>query len=52
MLHDLLFPKLNSNPEVVNSDPYGEGWMVKMKLTNAADADSLMNAEAYGSLVG
>ena len=45
-------PKLNSNPEVVNADPYGEGWMVKMKLSNAADADSLMNASAYGSLVG
>jgi glycine cleavage system H protein len=45
-------PKLNSSPEVVNNDPYGEGWMVKMKLSNASDADGLMDAAAYGSLVG
>jgi glycine cleavage system H protein len=45
-------PKLNSNPEMVNTDPYGEGWMVKMKLNNAGDAQSLMDAAAYGSLVG
>lgn len=47
-----LNPKLNSNPELVNSDPYGEGWMVKMKLANAGDTDSLMDAKAYGALVG
>jgi glycine cleavage system H protein len=45
-------PKLNSNPEMVNTDPYGEGWMVKIKLSNASDASSLMDAAAYGSLVG
>lgn len=45
-------PKLNSNPEVVNTDPYGDGWMVKMKLSNVADADGLMDASAYGNLVG
>ena len=45
-------PKLNSNPEMVNTDPYGEGWMVKMKLSNPSDADTLMDAAAYGSLVG
>lgn len=44
--------KLNANPELVNSDPYGEGWMVKMKLSNASDANALMDAAAYGSLVG
>jgi glycine cleavage system H protein len=44
-------PKLNSNPEVVNNDPYGEGWMAKLKLTSAADVESLMNAEAYQKLV-
>jgi glycine cleavage system H protein len=44
-------PKLNSNPELVNSDPYGEGWMAKVKV-NAADVASLMNAEAYQKLVG
>ena len=45
-------PKLNSNPEMVNTDPYGEGWMVKIKLSNVSDVDSLMDAAAYGSLVG
>jgi glycine cleavage system H protein len=46
-----LNPKLASSPELVNTDPYGEGWMVKMKLENAADANQLMNADAYSTLV-
>jgi glycine cleavage system H protein len=45
-------PNLNANPELVNSDPYGEGWMIKMKITNQSDVDSLMTAEAYQNLVG
>lgn len=44
-------PQLNSNPEVVNSDPYGEGWMAKIKLTDVAEFESLMTAEAYQKLV-
>lgn len=44
-------PKLNSNPEFVNTDPYGEGWMVKMKVANTADVEGLMDAAAYQSLV-
>lgn len=44
--------KLESNPELVNHDPYGEGWMVKVKLTNPAELDHLMDAAAYSSLVG
>jgi glycine cleavage system H protein len=44
--------KLNSNPELVNNDPYGEGWMVKMKVSNAGDMDGLLDAAAYQSLVG
>lgn len=44
-------PNLNANPELVNSDPYGEGWMVKMKLNNVADVDTLMDAAAYQNLV-
>jgi glycine cleavage system H protein len=44
-------PKLNSAPELVNTDPYGEGWMVKMKLENPADFDTLMDAAAYQNLV-
>lgn len=44
-------PKLNSSPELVNNDPYGEGWMVKMKLNNTADVEELMDADAYRNLV-
>ena len=47
-----LNPNLNANPELVNSDPYGEGWMIKMKLKNPSDVEELMTAEAYQSLVG
>ncbi len=45
-------PELETEPELVNSDPYGEGWMVKVTLNNPADLDALMTAEAYGKLVG
>lgn len=45
-------PNLNKNPEIVNKDPYGEGWMVKMKLSNPADAETLMDSAAYQQLVG
>ena len=38
-------------PEVVNSDPYGKGWMVKVAVGNPADVDSLLDAAAYSSLV-
>lgn len=44
-------PALNNSPELVNTDPYGEGWMVKMEIANSADVDGLMNAEAYSSSV-
>jgi glycine cleavage system H protein len=44
-------PKLNANPELVNTDPYGDGWMVRMKLENPADVEALMDAAAYQSLV-
>ena len=43
---------LNNTPESVNKDPYGEGWIVKIALTNAAEVDALMNATAYRSSVG
>jgi glycine cleavage system H protein len=45
-------PALANSPELVNSDPYGAGWMVKLKVNNPADIDTLLNAAAYGSLVG
>ncbi|MEI8052523.1 MAG: glycine cleavage system protein GcvH [Bacteroidota bacterium] len=43
---------LEGSPELVNSDPYGEGWMIKMTMNNPSDADHLMTAEAYNELVG
>jgi glycine cleavage system H protein len=43
---------LNDNPELVNSDPYGEGWMVKVSLADAAEVEGLLSAEAYQALVG
>jgi glycine cleavage system H protein len=45
-------PALNGSPELVNNDPYGEGWMVKMTVNNPADVGSLMDAKAYQNLVG
>jgi glycine cleavage system H protein len=44
-------PKLNSNPELVNNDPYGEGWMAKMKVSNTADIESLMDARGYEAVL-
>jgi glycine cleavage system H protein len=42
---------LESEPEVVNSDPYGEGWMIKVKMSDPAQADNLLDAAAYKDLV-
>jgi glycine cleavage system H protein len=44
-------PKLNTNPELVNTDPYGEGWMVKIKISNPSDINSLMDKSSYESMV-
>jgi glycine cleavage system H protein len=38
---------LNDTPELVNSDPFGEGWMIKMKVSNIADVDALMDVDTY-----
>ncbi len=43
---------LQDSPEIVNSDPYGKGWMVKITLANTADLAGLMSAEQYKALVG
>jgi glycine cleavage system H protein len=43
---------LEGSPETVNSDPYGDGWMVKIRLSDASQVDGLMTAEAYGAMVG
>jgi glycine cleavage system H protein len=45
-------PALDGSPELVNSDPYGEGWMVKMTVSNPADVAALLDAAAYQALVG
>jgi glycine cleavage system H protein len=45
-------PLLEKKPELVNTDPYGDGWMIKMEVSNIDDVASLMSSEAYGSLVG
>ncbi|MBR4197917.1 MAG: glycine cleavage system protein GcvH [Bacteroidales bacterium] len=43
---------LESDAAIVNSDPYGEGWLVKIKVTDAAEADTLLDAAAYHNLIG
>ncbi len=43
---------LEDSPESVNSDPYGEGWFVKVSIADAGELDELMTAEQYGELIG
>jgi glycine cleavage system H protein len=45
-------PLLDSQPELVNQDPYGDGWMVKITINNPSDLETLMDATAYKALVG
>ena len=45
-------PLLEKQPELVNTDPYGDGWMIQMEVANPADVAALMGSDAYGSLVG
>ena len=45
-------PDLENNPEYVNQDPFGKGWMVKMTIANLADLDNLLDATAYSSHIG
>ncbi|HIR62024.1 MAG TPA: glycine cleavage system protein GcvH [Candidatus Coprenecus avistercoris] len=42
---------LEGAPQTVNTDPYGEGWMIKIKLTNPAELDELMDADAYTAIL-
>ncbi|MBL7898634.1 MAG: glycine cleavage system protein GcvH [Crocinitomicaceae bacterium] len=44
-------PAITSSPEVVNSDPYGKGWMIKVRVTNSGDLASLLSAADYQNLV-
>lgn len=43
---------LESNPENVNSDPYGKGWMIKIKVSDLSQWDELLDNESYASLIG
>jgi glycine cleavage system H protein len=44
--------QLDGNPELVNSDPYGEGWLIKIKLTDESEKAGLLDAAAYSDLIG
>lgn len=44
--------ELEANPELVNSDPYGEGWMIKVKITDKESLNDLMTFEAYKEMIG
>ena len=43
---------LESEPEKVNDDPYGEGWMIKVKISDSSEIDNLMSAEEYKKMIG
>ena len=43
--------KLEDDPELVNTDPYGDGWLIKVKMTDASQLDHLMDAAAYGEMI-
>jgi len=43
--------ELESNPEIVNKDPYGEGWIIKLKISDPANLDDLLDAEDYKELI-
>ena len=42
---------IEDTPEIVNEDPYGEGWMIKVKVSNLTEVDGLLSAENYSSLI-
>jgi glycine cleavage system H protein len=44
-------PELNSYPDLINSDPYGKGWIVKVRLADVADIQTLLDADAYKQLI-
>lgn len=43
---------LEGNPELVNSDPYGEGWIIKIKFSDASELDGLLDADGYKAVIG
>ena len=44
--------RLDKEPALVNSDPYGAGWMIRIKPSDASELDALIKADAYGKLIG
>ena len=44
--------ELESEPELVNTDPYGKGWIIKLKIANDADQSELLSAEQYQEVIG
>ena len=44
--------KIDANPELVNSDPYGDGWMIKLEFSDTSELDSLLSAADYEALIG
>ena len=44
-------PKVTEQPDIVNKDPYGEGWMIKIKMTNPAELNELLDAEQYKGII-
>jgi len=43
--------EIESNPEIVNSDPYGKGWMIKVKISDTSELDNLLSSTDYGDLI-
>jgi len=43
---------LEDDPELVNKDPYGEGWMIKLKIANTEEIEDLLDASGYASIIG
>jgi len=43
---------LEDNPELINDDPYGEGWIIKMKISNQSELSDLLSADDYKELIG
>lgn len=44
--------KLSSNPEIINSDPYGDGWMMKLEIADDSELNDLLDADGYKALIG
>lgn len=45
-------PNLSNNPEIINSDPYGEGWMLKIEISDPSELNELLDAAGYKALIG